>query len=275
MLSLSGRGALVAGTRRIGAIVARRLAAEGVNLAIMYHLSRTAAEELAREVEQTGVRAHLIQADIAVEREVRAAVDEATEALGDLSFLVNLVSDFPRVPFEQLDSPAWDQEMAWAKGGYLIALSAARRMIANAGPTRGHIVLFSDWAAGETPYRNYLPYLTAKAATDFLCRALAVELAPHGILVNAIAPGPTARPPYVSMEEWEHEVLARAPLHRESSAEEIAELVAFLLKCETVTGETVRVDSGRHLAGPGTEMMPGVEITEETSDGISPGDESH
>ena len=124
-------------------------------------------------------------------------------------------------------------------------------MMANPGPTRGHIIIFGDWAAGETPYRNHLPYLTAKAAVQFMARAFAAELAPHGVLVNAIAPGPTMRPPDISPESWQRNVLGQSPLRRESSAEEMAELVVTLLKSETITGETIRVDSGRHLAGPG------------------------
>jgi NAD(P)-dependent dehydrogenase (short-subunit alcohol dehydrogenase family) len=112
------------------------------------------------------------------------------------------------------------------------------------------LIYFGDWAAGETPYTEFLPYLTAKAAVLFMTRAFALELAPHGILVNAISPGPTLRDVDVSEEEW-REALAYAPLHRESSVEEMAELVVTLLKLETVTGEEIRVDSGRHIAGAG------------------------
>jgi|TARA_B100000749_G_scaffold197833_1_gene153879 NAD(P)-dependent dehydrogenase (short-subunit alcohol dehydrogenase family) len=122
----------------------------------------------------------------------------------------------------------------------------------NSGPPRGHIVMFSDWAAGETPYTDYLPYLTAKASVDFMTRGFAAELAQHGIQVNSIAPGPTMRPPEISEESWQRDVLARAPLKRESSPDDIADLIVTLLKSETITGETIRVDSGRHLAGPGT-----------------------
>ena len=83
--------------------------------------------------------------------------------------------------------------MADAKASYLVTLHAARAMMANEGPTRGHIVLFSDWAALHAPYRGYLPYMTSKAAITYMTRAFAAELAPSGILVNAIAPGPTMR----------------------------------------------------------------------------------
>ena len=202
---------------------------------------------MAQSVERT----MLVQADLGVESDVKRAVAQVADELGDLTYVVNLASDFPHNPFETLDGKAWDQAMATARGAYLLAVHSARVMARNDGPTRGHIVMFGDWAAGETPYREYLPYLTAKAAVGFMTRAFAVELAPQGILVNTIAPGPTMRPPEISAESWRENVLASAPLGRESSALEMAEMVVTLLKSETITGETIRIDSGRHIAGPG------------------------
>ena len=251
MLSLAGKGALIVGAKRIGAVVAQRLAQERVNLAIAYRRSQEEAEELRRSVAPLVQQAHVVQGDASVEEDVRRMVDEAAERLGSLHFVVNLAADFPRAPLESLDAQAWDEAMASAKASYLLAIHGARRMRSNPGPTRGHVLFFTDWAAGATPYRSYLPYLTAKASVDFMARAFAVELAPHGILVNAIAPGPTVRPPDMPQETWDREALDKTPLGRESSAEEMAEMVVTLLKSETITGETVRVDSGRHLAGPG------------------------
>lgn len=253
MLTLAGRGVLVVGARRVGAVVARRVAAEGCPIAICYRQSSDEARGLRTAIEADGGHAILLQGDMAVEADVRRVVDGAAEGLGGLFSVINLASDFEAVPFGALDGSAWDRGMASAKWSYLLALYGARRMMLNSGPTRGHIILFSDWASLGTPYRGYLPYLTSKAAIDFMTRGFAVELAHHGILVNAIAPGPAMRPPDISEGVWQKEVLARTPLKRESSPEEMAEIVAALLKSETVTGETVRVDSGRHLAGPGLD----------------------
>lgn len=251
MLTLAGKGALVVGAKRVGQHIVRRLAHEGVNLAIAYRGSRAEAEQLHQTVASVVERACLLQGDVSVEEDVLRMTRKAREELGKLSFAINLASGFTRTPFATLDASTWDHAMVAAKGSYLLAVHAARQIMENTGPTRGHILLFSDWAARETPYRDYLPYLTAKAAIDFMTRAFAVELAPHGILVNAIAPGPTMRPPDLSLDVWQRGVLAHTPLQRQSSAEEIAELVVALLKSETITGETIRVDSGRHLAGPG------------------------
>lgn len=252
MLSLAGKGALVIGTKRVGQLVTRRLAEEAANLAISYRNSKAEADALHQAIASKVERSCLIQGDVAVEDDVRRIVNVAAQRLGDLSFVVNLAAGFPRTPFHSLDGEAWDAALPTAKGSYLLTVNAAQHMMGNPGPTRGHIVLFSDWAATQTPYRDYLPYLTAKAAIDFMSRGFAVELASHGILVNAIAPGPTMRPEEISTEIWQRDVLAQTPLKRESSAEEIAELIVMLLKSETITGETIRVDAGRHLAGPGT-----------------------
>ena len=252
-MTLQGKGALIVGARRVGAVLARRMAQEGVNLAIGYRSSATEAESLRDSLTGMGSRAFTVQGDLSHEAQVQAMVEQAVSTLGNLCFVVNLASDYPRAPLPLLDSVAWDGAMDTAKGSYLLTVHAARAMALNSGPTRGHIVLFGDWAAGETPYREYLPYLTAKAAVQFMTRAFAGELADHGILVNAIAPGPTMRPSDIAETDWQDRVVAQAPLRRESSADEIAELLITLLKSETITGETIRVDAGRHLAGPGPQ----------------------
>ena len=251
MISLEGKGALIVGARRLGSVVAKRLAEEGVNLAISYRNSAKEAETLRSSVAGMAKRTTLIQGDLAIEDDVKRMVDSANTDLGNLSFVVNLASDYPKMPFNTLDAADWDTGMADAKGSYLLTLHAARVMENNLGPTRGHVILFGDSAAGEAPYTNYLPYLTAKAAVHFMTRAFAVELAAKGILVNTIAPGPTMRPPDIKESVWEQGIIARTPLRREASVAEMAELVVTILKSETITGETIRVDAGRHLSGLG------------------------
>lgn len=253
MITLEGKGALIVGARRVGAVLAQRMAREGINIAIGYRSSAAEAESLRESLAETGQTVFTVQGDLSHEADVQNMVEQTVSTLGNLSFVVNLASDYPRVPLPLLDSVAWDRAMSTAKGSYLLTLHAARAMNLNHGPTRGHVVLFGDWAAGETPYRDYLPYLTAKSAVQFMTRAFATELAPRGILVNVVAPGPTMRPPDMPEAEWRDNVIAQAPLRRESSADEIAEVLITLLKSETITGETIRVDAGRHLAGPGIQ----------------------
>ena len=248
--TLEGRRALIAGARRIGADVALRIAAAGADVAVCYRTSRGRAERLAERCAAAGARTAVVRADLARGGEAEAAAEEAARALGGLDFAVSLASGYEPAPIDALTAEAWDRAMADARAAALFALAAARRMAANPGPARGHVVLFSDWAALHAPYRGYLPYMAAKAAIACTARALALELAPRGVQVNAIAPGPAARPPDMAPADWEAAVAA-APLGRQTEAADIAEMVAALLATRTVTGEVIRVDSGRHLAGPG------------------------
>lgn len=247
MIDLKGKNALIVGAKRIGQVVGIRLAQEGINLAISYRSSKKEAEELKEEAEKLSVKATTIQGDVASEQSVKNIIEQTVKELGSLDFVIDLASGFQKTPLELLDEKAWDLAIGDAKGSYLVAVYASRQMTKNRGKTKGHIILFSDWAAARTPYKNYLPYLTSKAAIDYMTRAFAKELAPHGILVNAIAPGPTQPPSFLMPDYWQKEVLDKTPLKRQSSADEIAEMIITLLKSETITGEIIRIDSGSHL----------------------------
>jgi pteridine reductase len=253
MISLAGRGGLIVGTRRVGAVVAKRLAAEGTNLAIAYRKSKDEAERLRQEILPLVDHSCLIQGDLTNENDVQRMLITAKKQLRDLSFIINLASDYFHTPFQHLDAHSWKRSMATAEGSFILAVHAMRQMMSNQGPTRGHVIFFGDWAAGETPYRDFLPYLTAKSAIHFMTRAFAKEVADHGILVNCIAPGPTMRPSNLSQEAWEKQIIPRTALRRESSPNDIAEVIIALLRSETITGEIIRVDAGRHLVGPGIE----------------------
>jgi len=112
----------------------------------------------------------------------------------------------------------------------------------------GRIINFSDWVAvsGRPRYKGYLPYYVAKRGIIGLSEALALELAGDQILVNTVAPGPILAPPGTSTEEFAA-VEASTPLGRWGGEDEIAKAVAFLIESNFVTGETMRVDGGRHV----------------------------
>ena len=112
----------------------------------------------------------------------------------------------------------------------------------------GRIINFSDWVAksGRPRYRGYLPYRVAKAGVIALTEALALELAPDNILVNAIAPGPIL-PPAGSSPEEIRAVEDATPLGRWGGEMEIAKGVFALLDSDFITGETIRIDGGRHV----------------------------
>jgi NAD(P)-dependent dehydrogenase (short-subunit alcohol dehydrogenase family) len=112
----------------------------------------------------------------------------------------------------------------------------------------GRVINFADWVArsGRPAYQGYLAYYTAKAAVIALTEALALELAADRILVNAIAPGPIVPPPDLTVEERD-EVAASTPLGQWGGETEIVKAVRLLIESDFITGETIRVDGGRHL----------------------------
>ena len=167
--------------------------------------------------------------------------------LGQTAGVGLAASRFDRTAFDALDAAAWDRAMAVDLDASFHCAHAAVPHLRRAGG--GHIVLFSDWvaASGRPRYRGYLAYYVAKRAAAALGEALALELAPHGIQVHVIAPGPIV-PAAGSTAKDEAAVLAATPLGRWGGEDEVARLVVALVASSFVTGETVRIDGGRHLA---------------------------
>jgi NAD(P)-dependent dehydrogenase (short-subunit alcohol dehydrogenase family) len=240
------QAALVTGSRRIGGAIARALAAQGYDLAVAYRTSRAEAEAAAEAVRAAGRRAVVLQADLADPVACRGLVDAAAGALGGLSAVVLAASRFDRIAFDALDVVAWDRALAVDLDASFHGAQAAVPHLRRAGG--GHIVLFSDWiaASGRPRYRGYVPYYVAKRGVVALGEALGLELAPDGIRVHVIAPGPII-PAAGSTPQDEAAVLAATPLGHWGGVDEVGRCVAALLSTTFVTGETIRVDGGRHL----------------------------
>lgn len=246
-MELAGRAALITGGKRIGAAVAVHLAAQGVDVAIGYNRSREEAEDAVRRAEVSGRTAIAVQADLSTPDGCRHLVDESARALGRLDILINMASVYRAVPFEDSDVSVWEATVnVDLRAAYLCAHAALPHM-RRAG-MGGRIINFSDWvaASGRPRYKGYVPYYVAKHGVIGLTEALALELAPDNILVNAIAPGPILAPEGTSDEE-SAAVEAATPLGRWGGEEEIVKAVAFLIASDFVTGETIRVDGGRHV----------------------------
>jgi NAD(P)-dependent dehydrogenase (short-subunit alcohol dehydrogenase family) len=149
-------------------------------------------------------------------------------------------------PFDSLRAADWDAAIdVDLRAAFLCAHAAAPHMRRQGG---GRIVNFSDWIAksGRPRYTGYLPYYVAKAGVIALTESLALELAADNILVNAIAPGPILAPPGTSDEE-SRAVKEATPLGRWGGEIEIVKGVLALLDSDFITGETIRVDGGRHV----------------------------
>lgn len=245
-MDLHGRAAIITGGARMGEAIATALAGLGVDVALAYRSSSAAADRAATAVRALGRRAHTVRADLADPSACRAAVDEAASTFGRLDLVINMASVYQALPFDALDADAWDRQLASdLRSAYLVALAAVPHLRAAGG---GRIVNFSDWvaASGRPRYEGFVPYYVAKAGVKALTEALALELAADQILVNAVAPGPIVAPPGTSAEEIAA-VEQATPLGRWGGEAEIARAVVFLCQTDFVTGETVRVDGGRHL----------------------------
>ena len=245
-MELSGRVALITGGRRIGAVVASEVARGGADIALVYRRSRAEAEETADSLRALGRRVFLVQADLSRPEACERVVDETVNALGRLDVLVNMASIYVQKPVDELTVEDWDNQLAVdVRATWLCARAAVPHMRRLRG---GRIINFGDWVArsGRPRYTGYLPYYVAKASVIALTEALALELAPDQILVNAIAPGPIVAPQDTSDDEFA-KVERATPLGRWGGEIEIAKAVLALIDSDFITGETIRVDGGRHL----------------------------
>ena len=245
-MSAASRAALITGGKRIGAVVAKALAVAGYDVALSYNASRTEAEAAAADVTAAGRQSHILRANLSNPDDCRTLVDGAASAFGRLDVLVNMASVYSEVPFDETDHVIWNRVVdVDLRGAFLCARAAVPHMRRQGG---GRIVNFADWvaASGRPRYPGFLPYYVAKAGVIALTEALALEVAADGILVNAVAPGPIMAPAGVTDDEIKA-VESATPLGRWGGPDAIVRAVLFLIETDFVTGETVRVDGGRHL----------------------------
>lgn len=235
----AGKIVLVTGAQRgIGRAIAVRFAEAGADVALNFLDDKAATESAAAEITALGRRATTIAADISKPEEARRLVADAERALGPIDVLVNNAGIFPRAPFLDLTEDTWDAVLDTnLKATFVCAQEAARRMVAAGRP--GAIINLSSGA----PYRGSMratAYMASKLGIVGLTRGMARELAPHGIRVNAVAPGitNTAMPRLGNTEEALAALGRSNPTGRLAEPEDIADVVVFLA-----------TDDARHLVG--------------------------
>lgn len=245
-MEIASRGVLITGGRRIGATVAVVLARRGADIALAYNRSRAEADATVETIRAMDRRAVAIQADLARPDDCASLVTGAARELGRLDVLINMASVYVSTPYDELGEAQWNASLnVDARAAFLCTRAAVPFMRAQGG---GRVINFSDWlACSHRPrYKGFLTYYTAKATVIGLTEALALELAGDKILVNAIAPGPILAP--ADLADEEHEAVEKAtPLGQWGGGEEIAKAVIALIDSDFITGETIRVDGGRHI----------------------------
>jgi enoyl-[acyl-carrier protein] reductase III len=247
---LEGRTAVVTGAGRgIGRAIALRLAAAGVHVVVNYYVNREAAERTAAEVRSHGVRAHLVQADMKDPVQIRGLFAEAAAAFGGLDILISNAASGVFRPAGDLTAKHWDWMFDTHPRAFLLCAQAALPLMRG---RRGRIVAVSSLGSSRT-LPNYAGMGAAKAALEALTRYLAVELGPHGIVVNAVSGGA------VSTDSWRQmgdgaslleDIGRRTPAGRVAGPGDIADVVLFLCtpQAEMIRGQVLVVDGGYSLA---------------------------
>ena len=243
--------AITGAQQGIGAAVARRAAREGANVVVNWLDDEGAAQAVADDIAAAGGRAILVAGSVTEPDAVRRIVEAGLKLGGSrgLEGFVNNAGIFPRVPFLDLTDADWDAvHEVNLKGTFRCTQAAAKAMI-EAGNAGSIVNLASVAAFRCSPDGAH--YVASKAGVIGLTRAAALDLAPHRIRVNAIAPGltDTAQPRYGMSEEELAAAGAGIPLGRIADADDIAALAVFLLSGESahVTGQTLHVNGGEFL----------------------------
>jgi pteridine reductase len=237
---------ITGGAKRVGAATCRRLHSAGANLMLHYRVSAGEARLLQAELNhQRKDSVALIQADLLDTAKLPAMVEQTVQSFGRLDALVNNASSFFQTPVGEITAAAWEDLIGTNLRAPLFLSQAAAPALKK---SQGAIVNITDIHA-ERPLKNYVVYSVAKAGLVGLTRSLARELAPE-VRVNAVAPGPILWPDDESFDELSRQrIISHTPLKREGTPEDIAKAVHFLLAEATyVTGETINVDGGRHVA---------------------------
>lgn len=248
--------AVVTGSGRgIGRAIARRLAADGMPVAVL-DLDLAAAKETADLITSEGHTAHPVQADMCNPGQIEAAFDEAVRQMGPIGLFVNNAGVLRTGSVLEMPLEDWRTVMTVnSDAAFLGMQAAARRMIAH--ENRGNIVVIASNTARQ-PRMNHAAYCASKAATDMLAKVFALELAAHGIRVNSVCPGSVEtdlqRAQWAALGTGPEKQIngdpatfrSGIPLGRLAQPEDIADAVALLASDATrfITGQSLYVDGG-------------------------------
>jgi 3-oxoacyl-[acyl-carrier protein] reductase len=250
MQKLTGKVAIVTGASKgIGAALAKALAGAGAAVAVNYAADKAGAERTVAEITSKGGKAVAIQADVSNAADVKRLFEETQQAFGAIDVLVNNAGVFHFEPFEDITEKEFHREFDTNVLGTILATQAALKYFL---PTGGSVINLSS-IASENPVPHSSLYSTTKGAIDTLTLALAKELGPRNIRVNAIAPGlvdteGNRSSGFVGSPAGEAGAAATPLGARFGRPEEVAPVVVFLASDDAawLTGERISASGGLH-----------------------------
>ena len=247
MSKLSGKVAIVTGASKgIGAGIARSFGAQGASVVVNYSSSKEGADKVVSEIKAKGGKAIAVQGDVSKSADVTRLFAETKKAYGTFDVLVNNAGVYDFKPLEAVTETEFHREFNTNVLGTILTTQEALKHF---GPKGGSVINISSVATSLTPPTTAV-YTGTKGAVDAITRALAKELGPKNIRVNAINPGMVETEGYrdmgVSDSDFEKQGIAQTPLGRVGQPADIAPVAVFLASSESgwVTGETVRVGGG-------------------------------
>lgn len=245
---LKGRVAIVTGgSRGIGRAICLALAGEGATVVVNYLKNTAAAEQVAQEVASVGGVAELAAGDVASNAEAEKIVEQVMEKFGRVDVLVNNAGVVKDALLYSMEKEDWDAVLNTNLGGvFNFTKAVVRPMVMQ---RRGRIINISSYS-GARGGKGQSNYAASKAAVNAFTRAIALELAPKGITVNAVAPGMIETEMSSQVRSLaEDEIKNRIPLGRYGQPEDVARIVQFLASDESgyMTGQLLTVDGGLGL----------------------------
>lgn len=243
MKRLAGKVALVTGgSRGIGAAIAKRLGAEGADVAISFSASPDAAQQVVTAIRAYGRNAEAFKADAANPTEVTQLVRSVAQRFGRLDILVNNAGVFVHKPVEQIADEEYDRTFDINVKSVFAAVREASGHLREGG----RIITIGSVAGQRAPFPGVALYAATKFAVQGLTRGWAREFAPRGVTVNVVQPGPIDTDMNPANSDFAKAILPTVPMSRYGQPDEVASIAAFLASPEAsyITGAAINIDGG-------------------------------